>query len=626
LIAQLLPPHFVLGPDTPAKERSSVIDSTHEPANQSKPNPALVANIQKAAESGMARAQKDLGVVYYNGLFGVTKDYTQAFEWLTKAAAQEDPVAEDFLARCYEEGHGVDQDETKAFYLFQHAADQGESYSQYRTGNSLIVGRLVKANPALGFSYLLHAACRNYPPAQWEVSDCYVKGVFVKPDLILAYKWAVLAATREPDTQNRIADLQKKLTPEQMNEGQHKVESWLQTEKEGSPQDKMEVSFENQASRAKFDFVFVNEDIYIPCLIQNHRAVYMIVDSGSSRSIIDTESAKALCLESNDYVAFAAFGNNLTMGTEISGIQLKISSMTFSGVQTFISPLSGAVSALSDPHPFGDNVPLGGLIGSDILNHFVIHIDFQNSTIEFIRPDDFHPNYADVGQPLDFHAMIPVITATILSGTKTSKPGNFIVDTGNGIAMSLSHVFSRTNRGLGLKAAIFSGVFGLGGPSPAAIGKCSSLEIGDISLANPVFYFAQPREDTWSSGTIGTDVWSRFDVTLDYPGKKIYLKKISDETLARPFTCNLYGMLIKQVGGVLSSVTVSKVWRGSAAEAAGIRQGDGVQKINGRDIGRISSKELQDLFNQEGTLSLVVFRDGHSHEITVKSSTLPTSG
>ena len=58
------------------------------------------------AEKGDARAQSNLGILYFNGK-GVLKDYSQAVKWLKLAAEQNEPEAQYILGKIYAEGDGV---------------------------------------------------------------------------------------------------------------------------------------------------------------------------------------------------------------------------------------------------------------------------------------------------------------------------------------------------------------------------------------------------------------------------------------------------------------------------------------------------------------------------------------
>ena len=82
---------------------------------------------EKAAKQGNCRAQRSLGVAYYEGL-GVKQDYTKAFEWYEKAAKQGDLLAYQFLGTCYLEGKGVASDCKKAIELYEKYMEQKEDY------------------------------------------------------------------------------------------------------------------------------------------------------------------------------------------------------------------------------------------------------------------------------------------------------------------------------------------------------------------------------------------------------------------------------------------------------------------------------------------------------------------
>ena len=53
---------------------------------------------------------------------------------LLKAAAEGDPAAQTYLARCYQTGQGVKQDDGEAVKWFRRAADQNDSAAQCYLG------------------------------------------------------------------------------------------------------------------------------------------------------------------------------------------------------------------------------------------------------------------------------------------------------------------------------------------------------------------------------------------------------------------------------------------------------------------------------------------------------------
>ena len=78
------------------------------------------------AEQGDAKAQFNLGLIYFNG-DGVAQDYKTAVKWYTLAAEQGDASAQNNLANKLIDGQGVAQDYVKAHMWFNIAAIDGSS-------------------------------------------------------------------------------------------------------------------------------------------------------------------------------------------------------------------------------------------------------------------------------------------------------------------------------------------------------------------------------------------------------------------------------------------------------------------------------------------------------------------
>src|SRR6185312_3274558 len=60
----------------------------------------------------------------YIGITAETSDYPKALYWFRKAAAQNQPVAEYQLGRCYENGLGVAKDLNQAVVWYRKSAEQ----------------------------------------------------------------------------------------------------------------------------------------------------------------------------------------------------------------------------------------------------------------------------------------------------------------------------------------------------------------------------------------------------------------------------------------------------------------------------------------------------------------------
>ena len=68
----------------------------------------IVHMLEEAADQGHAKAQYNLGLMYYEGQ-GVAQDYSAAMKWFRMAADQENAKAQYSLGLMYHQGQGVAQ-------------------------------------------------------------------------------------------------------------------------------------------------------------------------------------------------------------------------------------------------------------------------------------------------------------------------------------------------------------------------------------------------------------------------------------------------------------------------------------------------------------------------------------
>src|SRR5271165_3664652 len=78
-------------------------------AGQSTFKERAVEDLKQIAYAGDVSSQVRLGVMYLTG-DGVARDDAEAVKWLRKAADQDSPLAERYLAEMYFKGRGVPAD------------------------------------------------------------------------------------------------------------------------------------------------------------------------------------------------------------------------------------------------------------------------------------------------------------------------------------------------------------------------------------------------------------------------------------------------------------------------------------------------------------------------------------
>jgi TPR repeat protein len=152
--------------------------------------------IAPLARAGNADAEHLLGLMYYMGR-GVQQDYKQALEWHRKAALQGKADAQYVVGAMYYTGNAVLQDQKQAVVWFRKAAEQGHADAQQ----------------VLGLMYRYHIAG-------------------MPEDIVIAYMlWNLAAANGSANAVEQRASVLRKMTPEQVEEGQALSAAW----KPGTP-------------------------------------------------------------------------------------------------------------------------------------------------------------------------------------------------------------------------------------------------------------------------------------------------------------------------------------------------------------------------------------------------------
>ena len=88
----------------------------------------------KLANQGFTDFQLRLGLDYYYGRNGHSEDYSKAYEWLSKAAAAGNTVAQCYMGHLYTYGNGVEESYKKAFEWYLKASEKNNDEAQFYLG------------------------------------------------------------------------------------------------------------------------------------------------------------------------------------------------------------------------------------------------------------------------------------------------------------------------------------------------------------------------------------------------------------------------------------------------------------------------------------------------------------
>lgn len=147
-----------------------------------------IAQLQRSAENGDAKAMTELGKCYYLGK-GVEESGDKAFQWLSKAADGGNANAFYWLGACYQYGFGTAKDPAKAVELYTKGADLGDHESMNSLGVCLKRGIGILQNLDRALYWYNKAAELGDAYAMNNLGTCYYLGDGVTKDLEKAVYW-----------------------------------------------------------------------------------------------------------------------------------------------------------------------------------------------------------------------------------------------------------------------------------------------------------------------------------------------------------------------------------------------------------------------------------------------------
>jgi TPR repeat protein len=147
-----------------------------------------IAELKQRAGAGDARAQVQVGLAYLTG-DGFAADDAEAVKWFRKAADQDDPDGERYLAEMYVSGRGVPADNAEAAKWLRLAAAQGDARSEHNLAVMYLQGMGVPKNTAEAAKWMRKAADQGLPEGEFGLGVIYANGYGVFPDDAEAVRW-----------------------------------------------------------------------------------------------------------------------------------------------------------------------------------------------------------------------------------------------------------------------------------------------------------------------------------------------------------------------------------------------------------------------------------------------------
>ncbi|WP_028889622.1 aspartyl protease family protein [Tenacibaculum ovolyticum] len=388
----------------------------------------------------------------------------------------------------------------------------------------------------------------------------------------------------------------------------------------GKNTDKQEVSFK-----------LINNLIIIPLEVNGHKLSF-ILDTGVNKTILFNvmESDSVSLKNVNKFLVRGLGSGDPIEVLSSKGNNFRINNISSSNQELYV--------VLRDS--FNLSAKMGttihGIIGYDLLKDVIAKINYNRKSIIFYNPKSYKEQKCKKCEvfPLQFYRNKPYINvkARIDTVNNITTAVKLLIDTGGSDAMWL---FEGTKKNIKTPIKYFRDVLGEGmsGTIYGNRSKIPYLSLGKFLIEKPTVSFLDTvstlnaRQFKERNGSIGGNILNRFKVWIDYPNKKMTLKK--NASLKKGFFYNMSGLhivydgkeLVKEVvrkkantyggeskeGNTISFVNsyhykfkpkykINVVVEGSPAYKAGLLEGDIIMSINGKKAYEYKLEEIMYLF------------------------------
>ncbi len=580
--------------------------------------------VKDAAEKGYVPAEYDLGYLYREGK-GSVVDPAKAYTWFRKAAEDGDPDAERYLADIFHGSLlGQTQDDVEARKWAILAAQKHIVSAQATLAWFYFNGIGGEKNLADGNAWIIHAASGEFANACVYAGHAFATGAEgggVPQDDVTAWVWAFLGAQWHPTLPSfskQLLEMQEELAgrmdPAELGNATRQAIDFLALREQGGfslALGPVAGKVERASPSDSAPFETDGYHIYLAITFGGQGPYRFILDSGCSHSIIDEKLAEKLGLpqrsvfpDSQDHPSLrkVVAGDYAVMGNHITG---------------------GLFQALPlDDMSKDAGKEIDGLLGYDFIQRFVVEIDYAKQTVLLSDPQGYQPDPSAKALPISLSMGTPSIQTTLQGEHGDPIPIWLTVDIGAGASVILNDAFARTYQISRLSSRTMpSGGFIISGSDTQTRGRMTSLSMGPFTIAGPIVTYADAfMRGRNPGGALGAGIWQKFKLVLDYSDREIYLTPIAD--LSQPETSFHAGFSCDPDPNDSKIFRVSKVLTGWPADKAGIKPGDILQSLNGKDIKTLSPQEMKAIVGSGQSYVITVLRGSDSLSFTLQPENL----
>jgi len=261
---------------------------------------------------------------------------------------------------------------------------------------------------------------------------------------------------------------------------------------------------------------------------------------------------------------------------------------------------------------YGEHID--GIIGYNFLSRYIVKINYDSSRISIYSKGSIkYPRGGYLLRPQLLN--IPIQAARLKEEEEVTA--RFYFDTGAGLNLLLSSDFVSDSLLFGHRKKMWNTqAEGLGGKTQMKLTTVKEFRLGPYKFKNvPTFIFDDDYNVTsypYLGGLIGNDILRRFNVTMNYDRREIYL--IPNTHYRETFDYGYTGLSFYYIDGY---IRVTEVMEGSPAETAGFKPDDILISVDNNMTQNVQAyKNL--LQGEPGKIKIVVLRDAVPIELTLR--------
>ena len=265
--------------------------------------------------------------------------------------------------------------------------------------------------------------------------------------------------------------------------------------------------FSGDTKASTFAFEWRDGLIFLPLRINGSKPLSFVLDTGSTRILIDRKLAADLGLKASGTGSLQGAGAGRIPIEFIHDVNIALPGVESAGYDLSTADLQ--------PLEAVDGGKVDGIIGCPLLSRFVITVDYAAKQLTLTLPEAFHANNAAQVLPIELREKWPFVKGELVLPGPVTVQDSFLIDSGSSDAVDHPIVMTLQSR-----VSSKSGV-GLGAEVQGATARAISFHLGRYAVEGPLVACCGGTAAT--SKLIGNEILRRFTVTFDYPSSRILL-------------------------------------------------------------------------------------------------------